>query len=192
MFKWRTGTSGLGAAVDLSINRVRNGMFACRLKAGSDGTTQALIFRELHFPVLSGMGLEVSFHIPATTDEMQFHFSLYDGDNFHDFRFIWSDTLNELQYRDENDNHVSFASGVNLSRATGLFHIAKLVIDAENKEYARLILDDTAYPLAGKTPSLTASAELPKLRARIEHHGRAGVNDVAHIGDVIITQNEPL
>ncbi len=190
--KWITGVSGTGAAVDLSFNRVRNGMLACRLKAGSDLTHQALIYRELPFPVLSGMGLEVSFQLPPATDEVQFQFPIWDGVNFHDFRFIWSDTLNELQYRDEDDNHVAFATGVDLSIVSSLFHIAKLVIDAENKEYARVILDDTAYPLAGKTPSLLASAELPKIRARIENHGRAGSNDVVYLGDVIITQNEPL
>ena len=192
LFKWSQGTAGTGAAVDLSFARARNGMLSCRLLAGSDGTRQALISRELHFPVLSGMGLEVSFEISSETDEVQFNFPLYDGVNFHDFRFIWSDALSELQYRDADANHVAFATGVDLSIAGGLFHIAKLVIDAENKEYARVIVDDTAYPLAGKTPYTIASAELPRIRARIENHGRAGSNDVVYLGDAIITQNEPL
>ena len=192
LLKWTPGMSGVGAAVDLSFREVRNGILACRLLAGSDANTQALIYRELHFPVLSGMGLEVSFQIPPATDEIQFQFPLWDGVDFHDFEFIWSDTLNELQYRDESDNHVAFATGVDLSISSGLFHIAKLVIDAEKKEYSRVILDDTAYPLPGKTPSITASATLPRLRVRIENRGRSGNNDVVYLGDVIVTQNEPL
>ncbi len=190
--KWVTGTAGTGAAADLSFSEVRNGMLSCRLLAGSDGTRQALIYRALSFPALSGMGLEVSFQIPPFTEEIQFLFSLYDGVNFNDFRVIWRDTDDDLQYRDSNGDHVTFQAGVDLSIWSSLFHVMKMVVDADAKTYVRVILDDQEYSLAGIAAEQSANATLPMLRPRIQNHGRAGANDVVYLGDVIVTQNEPL
>ena len=190
--KWTTATFGAGAAVDLSVARARNGLFSARLVAGSDGGQVGRLDKTVPFPVLSPMGAEVSFALQQNIDELEFVFDIYDGVDVTQYSITWSDTNNNLLYRDSNGDNQELASGVDLSMVLNLFHTLKLVVDMENKVYARLILDQTEYSLAGIAALAIADVTSAAVRIRVNLIGRVGSNDVIRVDDVIITQNEPL
>ncbi|KKK96081.1 hypothetical protein LCGC14_2666380 [marine sediment metagenome] len=190
LVKWATATFGTGAAVDLSLTKARNGLFAARLVAGSDGGLSARIDKTIPFPVLSPMGAEFSFQLQQNIDNLEFIFDLFDGVDVTQYLITWSDVANNLLYQDSAGVDQVFASDVSLSITDTLFHTMKLVVDMENKVYARLIIDNTTYLLTDIAALAIADVTTPAVRVRMNLIGRAGDNDLIYVDDVILTQNE--
>jgi len=191
--KWSTFAPADGGSVDLSTARARNGQYSARLVSDEGGAVGTRIDKTIPFPVASPMGAEFSFMLEQHIGWLELIFDIYDGDAATQYFVTWSDANDNLTYLDFECAPQVIASGVDLSMAVNLFHTMKLVVDMENHAYARLILNQTEYPLAGIAayvdPTDKTSAAL---RVRINVTGRAGENDVIRVDDVIITQNEPV
>jgi len=190
LLKWTTATFGTGAAVDLSVVRARNGLFAARLVAGSDGGQAARLDKTIPFPVVSPMGAEFSFMLQQNIDNLQFVFDLFDGVDVTQYLITWSDVNNNLLYQDSAGDNQVLASTIDLSQVVSLFHTIKLVVDMESSEYGRLILDQTSYSLSDIAGFVSADVTSPAVRIRINLIGRADSNDIIRVDDVILTQNE--
>ena len=188
--KWAANSNGAGGAADLSIVQARNGLYSARLLAGSDGDRNAFIERYAPYPVLSGFGVEFSFTQEASVDNVQLDIELFDGATVTSYIVRWDDVNNVLQYADDEGSFVTIASGVDLAIFTTLFHTVKLVVDAPNGVYNRLIVDDQQYSLAGIAAQSAVDLTLPRLFIGIMNTGLVGLNPTVYVDDVILTQNE--
>lgn len=190
--KWSTFAPADGGSVDLSTVRARNGQYSARLVADEGGAVGTRIDKTIPFPVESPMGAEFSFALQQNIGWLELVFDIYDGVRAAQYVITWSDTDNNLTYHDVEGDPQEIAAGVDLSMAVNLFHTMKLVVDMENHAYARLILNQTEYSLAGIAAWNDLDPTSAALRVRINMAGRAGENDVIRVDDVIITQNEPV
>lgn len=189
--KWLSYTSGTGASVAASDAKARNGAWSCKLTAGSDALQFAYIERDLAFPVLGKCGLEASFAFDTDLDRVILYMYLYDGTNRH-LPAVQYDYQNlKLQYRDSSQAWVDIKTDLELYAGGYPFWTWKLVVDWQEGEYQRLILNETEYDLEGIAYAKQADAVNPKMRVTLENKGYGGANGVVYVDDVIITQNEP-
>ncbi|KKL16409.1 hypothetical protein LCGC14_2495880 [marine sediment metagenome] len=189
--KWVTVTSGSGSAVDAATDRSRNGQNSVRLTPGTDLSKLATLRHDHAIPVFSLLGAEFSFSILLTVADLKLSMRTTDGAQVRTFAIRWRKTEKDLQYLDDNNIWVTFATDVVMSAGGSLFHTVKLVIDAVNGFYVRAIINDNEYSLVDIAPNTNPSAVAPFLRLDITDTGTGGGTERAWIDDVILTQNEP-
>ena len=189
--KWLLNFSGTGATIELTTDWARSGRYAASLVAADDGSSSSDITRRLPFPALSRLAFEYSFQLSGSIGLLETVIQVFDGTNRTIYGVRWRDTDNDLQYLDADGNYVTFATGVNLFNPNETHHTLKLVVNTEDKEYLRFILDDTEYSLADIGARVAVNSTSPYLLVQSLLVGRSGQNDYAYIDDAIITQNEP-
>jgi hypothetical protein len=187
---WLTDKAGAGSLVALSRATARHNGLSARLVGGTGAAAWAQIIFQGPRPVLAGLGVEYSFNPISTIGILTLLLYLYDGTNRTLYEVHWDDATNSLRYRDANWVLQTFATNVDLLADVALFHTWKLVVNAEDQEYARLILNGSTYDLSGIPARVTADSRFPSLSAVVTVNGRAGGTSTVYIDDVILTQNE--
>lgn len=188
--KWTKTFIGGAGAVDLSVERARTGAFSCRMRTSAGPAGGVQISRGTPALVPTTLGVEHSFHVPVAIEYLRLGVAAYDGAVVTLYEVRWRDSSDDLQYLDASYAWVTFATGVELGVLIRTFHTWKLVVDAEAKEYVHLLLDDSAYSLAGIAAYQEPAAVAPYYLTAITMAGRAGETDTVYVDDVILTQNE--
>ena len=171
--------------------RARNGRCGALLTAGSDGGKSAEIVHYSPFMVLGRFGFEFSFALGGIISALEQILHVYDGTNLTRYQVKWDDATNTLAYYRAGPGYTTFATGVDLSMQTTLFHTAKVVVDAVAGKYVRFILDDKEYDLSGISGRVIADSTLPVILVDALLEGNAGDNDTLYVDDAVLTQNEP-
>lgn len=190
--RWTATAFGTGAGVELSTARVRNGLLAALLTAGSDGGEAVQMRHTVAVPTLASLGCEVSFNPGSWILSFQLDINAYDGANLHAFGVRWVQASQELEYYDETYSWTPFATGVVLPADAETFTTMKLVADPDASEYTRLRFNATTYDMAGLSPVVVASGLPVAIAFQLRLNGRAANNDFVYVDDVILTQNEPV
>jgi hypothetical protein len=189
--KWSCAGNGSNYSADWSAAAARSGAFSIRLRPGDSVGNLMNMQRHLPYPKLSKLGLEWSFTYDAN---LQFHtctFAAYDGTNVKDGRLSYETSGGLWKYMDSAAAWQNMATGVTLYSALDCFHTVKLVIDFENSEYVRAILNSVEYDLANIAIRTAASSLYPHIVVTIVTYNGAGGTQQNYVDDVIITQNEP-
>jgi len=189
--RWSLTPVGVNSSVALSTSRARNGRSSMQLRPGDAINDSAEILHNHLFPVLSRIGFEASFSNGDTNMDLEFRLTLFDGVNV---RRYWINVRPALgiQYRNAAGAYVTVATfPLTLSGHATLFNTVKLVADAVNGRYHRLIFNETTYDLSAFTPETAASAQSPILRLQVVETTLAVTPTGAFIDDIILTQNEP-
>lgn len=189
--KWDTGSDGGGDSVALSSARARSGRLSALLTSGSGVGGYAQIFRGVNLPVLSGLGVELSFSVPVALETLVLQLHVLDGSRRYRFEVTYDDANNRLDRLHVGGGLTTVASGLVLAGWGRMFHTLKLVGNTLNGKYGRLILNDETYDLEGAVAYNGTDYGAPRLELTVTARGRDGYNDAVHIDDVIITQNEP-
>ena len=189
--KWDDFASGAGSSVALSTAAARNGRYSCLLTAGAAVDRYAQIQHFSPFFVLSRMGVEFSFRLPADIGHLRLTANMWDGVNNTRFSIKYDDAADTLYYEDSAGVYVSLATGLVLNTSATLFHTLKLVFDAATGMYVRAILNEDTYSLAGIAGPAAASATAPVFGVTIYLNGWALAASEAYVDDAILTQNEP-
>jgi len=206
--KWRTSfPGGAGGVIALSSEAARSGAFSCKMTCPDIG--YALIERYLGYPVLSNMGFEISFTIPAWPDDaslLVFGLVLDDGTDWMVAEVLWdmsdpdhrNHTLSigvpaPIIYEEFDKDFYNYYASPYLD--SPCFHTAKLVVDFVNRRYLRFILDHVTYDLSRYNISIITGGAVSvgvhmSPSFRIENNV-AGTNPFCYVDDAIITQNEP-
>jgi len=190
--KWETDSDGGGDSVGLSAARARSGWLSALLTSGSGDGRYAQIYRGVNLPVLSGLGVELSFSVPIAFEMLVLQLHILDGRRRYRFEVTYDDANNRLDRLNVGGGLTNVASGLVLAGWGRMFHTLKLVGDTKNGRYGRLILNDTKYDLEGAVAYNGTDYGAPRLELTVTLYGRSGYNDVVHIDDVIATQNEPV
>ncbi len=188
---WYTDDAGTGSFVALSRAIARHNGLSARLVAGAGAGAWAQIMFQGALAVPARLGVEHSFSFGSTIGGLVLVLYLYDGTNRTLYQVQWDDAANALRYRDADGSLVTFATSVDLMADVALFHTWKLVVNAEDQEYSRLILNAHTYDLSGIPARVTADSRYPSLSTVVNVNGRAGGTSSVYIDDVILTQNEP-
>ncbi len=189
--KWGVSLGGTGAAGALGTTRARNGRQSAKLTAGSDGAHSVGLAHDQAVPLVSLLGAELSFSLDGGTHQVALAQQVKTATGKYFFAVWWIQSTGVLQYEDSAGALVTFATGVNLGGGSTLFHTMKAVVDPATGQYVRVIVNATAYSLAGIPARVQAGSFMPLEEVSVTHIGRALFNDVIWVDDVILTQNEP-
>jgi hypothetical protein len=188
--KWLQVASGADSEVLLSGYTARDGAYSCKLKAGAAVNRAADIYRAVGYPVLSKLGLELSFALIATAPQLFVYFDLYDG-TYRTTASLWYvPSTDTLYYRDSAGNYQVLASSLALYEYAWWWHTLKLVVDFANTQYQRVIINDQTLSLAGVACQKTAQVSSPYLQVFIRARSEAVAEGICYVDNIIATQNE--
>lgn len=190
--KWVTNLSA-GGSIAISSERARHGSFSCKLTTDGDNFDYCQIQCPIEYPIESKLGLEVCWNRSDSGNLgfIEIYFDLYDGTNMWYSLVRWEKATGIWTYRDEDGNFTPLSPTVDYLEDELPFHHTKLVVDFVNKEYVRLIADNTIYDMAGLGLKYLVTNAAPMLQPRVKTYSNGGGAAVNYIDSMIITQNEP-
>lgn len=189
--KWIGWGWGDGNAQEWSSEAARSGDFSIKLTCGDDGLLQSAMSRYMPYPVLSRFGFEFSIHIDLVITEILLEAWVNLPGDWYQYTVRYDATIDTWQVQDENGVWQNLAPIIALGTLNTHFHTIKLVVDAVNFRYVRLIVDHLTYDLSIYGVLTGAAVVAPNLNVGIVVTGTAAVHADAYVDDVIFTQHEP-
>lgn len=177
----------------LSADTARNGGLSGKLVTGVLVNDQVSIERHLSYPVLSGVGFEMSLcHYEAGVARYEWRLVLYNPDlSTRRMEWRYYPATTDLQILDQAAGWQSLGLNIRLGRTFGLFHTFKMVADYLTNRYVRLIWDETTYDLSAYEMPLGGHAGDPYMSARFIIVTAVAFARTCYVDDAIFTQNEP-
>lgn len=188
---WRITLDGAGASVVWTPDYKLRGGFAMKLTAGSTLDRFARIERELAFPVISRLGVEVAFTEDDNLESVDFYITLYTGMVRIEWAFRYDHLLGQTYALTTDEDWVPIGPPVTVYTSDYLFSVSKLVVDPNRALYDKLIAGPATFPLDDIPALVTGDGTLPHLSFQGTIYSQALVNAIVYIDSVIITQNEP-
>lgn len=189
--QWFLGGSGTNYAVTQSSEFARNGAYSAQIRAGSSLGLSGYMIKQLPYPIIGKLGLEVSFDLNTLLNYFEVRFGLFDGTTLHEPRLRFTYSTGALAYRDSNADMIDLVTGLYLGNSGQLFETVKLVVDFKNESYLRVIYNSTAYDLSGIAYFEEPDAADPYIKISLFVGGATGQAAIAWVDDFIVTQNEP-
>lgn len=189
--KWEVSPSGTGASIALSSEAARNGGKSCAITTGDDIGDQSVLELSLSYTVLSKFGFEFSFTTNNNLEYIQLLFRITSGTHLHTYTVRYYLASDEVRIQNSDSAWVTIASNVDLLEYYYHFHTLKLVVDGENNQYVRLILNEVTYDLSDYAPTEAASDATPRLQITITAMNGTAANNTMYVDDAIVTHNEP-
>ncbi len=188
---WYEAGTGTDHDAYMSAESSRNGAFSCKLITGSGGYGTGKIVHLGSGLVHSKIGVEVSWTLKTTLDQLRLKFLYYDGETSYDYRIRWDKPSSKLLYYNADADFIAFTPARPLSYSDYLYHTLKFVMDLPNKKYNRVILDNIPYDLSAYSVRTDSTTAAPKYELTIATQVIADSNVASYVDDIIITQNEP-
>lgn len=188
---WVTDGVGAGTSVDLYTGIALTGAYSIRLIKGDGDGGISGIHRFIAPLVISKYGLEVGFTV--TEFLRYFTISLTIDLNTVPYmgRVRYDPGATALQYSDINGIWQPIDPAFTLLPIVGLFYKVKLIIDATDLTYTRVLINDLDYPFPpGVALDATSLAAPDYLRVDILASGPGDDRPPIYIDDVVVTQAE--
>ena len=190
LIRWQTDLTGVGAAVDVSTDRARNGKQSCKMTLGQGEGNDCLAYHRQPMPRDTGLGLEASVIIPYQTQKTSIALIRW-GDGYQKQGYLRYDlTTSELQLYAAVIGWTAFASGITLRHVDYYFHTFKIVVDFVNNKYIRAIVDHIEYDLSAYAVNAVADTQGARLRSELRGYNSDGENHDLYWDDIIVTRNE--
>jgi len=188
---WLRSGTGTGWSITQDAAHVRNGGFSAKLVCGSDGIREARFHKLLPYPILSNLGFEASFTMHADVEYIDFYLAIYDGTDLIEGRIRFDQDNSRLRYFSDTGFYVTIEDGLTLYEHNDMFNTIKFIVDFDNDEYIRVMLNERTWDLAGIRVETTGAVFAPHVACNIYARGLVATNTTVWVDDVIITQNEP-
>lgn len=189
--KWLKVEPGSGGVVDLSALRSRVGRYSMRILPEASGSmyTEAQHFHVL--PVVGRVGFESSWSRADGGLSPSMRYEFYSGSQLLEFGLRYDDPAGALQYLDDTEAWVTFATIGALFEGAQLFQTAKFVVDLDAAAYVRAILNDVEYDLSAAAGFVQANATSQRIVTVLQAEDLTGSQTALYVDSVILTQNEP-
>lgn len=189
---WIPETEKTGDLVELSSAYFRHIPYAVHLHTHGVEDCRATVERQIDFAYEKTIGLELSFLARASFEELLIDCYVQDGITGYTARIEVDNGDNVIRYA-TSPTAFTVIDNLDLSiRSSSGWHVLKLVLDAENLEYVRLVLDRDDYSLADIPMFEVATSYRDYLTVVISLVGETGSENDVWIDDVILTVGEPV
>ena len=186
-----TTPGGDDAEIVTSALWSRTSGYCCKLVAGKTTPYYALIYKTFPYPTLGSYGLELSFLLDTDLDRLDVELWIYDGAYQTIYLVRYDPDTDVVQIRTSSTSYPTVVTGVALSASVTIFHTLKFVVDAVERTYKRLILNNVEYDLSAYPGYAITNPVQAKMQVRVTNIGASGKNAVVYVDDLILTQNEP-
>lgn len=189
--KWAITLEGVGARIGLSSKTARNGGLCCEITTGPTTGDEEQMSRYLSFPVLSKMGLEVSFSFHSFVSPVSMRLHMDDGTVYTLGGLQYTPNTNTLEYFNSGGGWSTITTSLPLYLALQCFHTFKLVIDPATGYYVRAIVGPHLYDLSAYPLFVGAFFLHNFLGVTLSAEARRDANESMYVDSLIMTQNEP-
>jgi len=186
-----TGT-GVGYEVYLEAVGGRYQTAVVCLKTGNAANDLAGLNVAMHYPVLGGIGAEVSFVPHASMKDVRISVTLYVGDFTHWFYAAYKHTTGQVQIMDDTGAWVTIGTPGQQREGEHNYSTLKVVINAITDKYARVLFNNKVYSVSGVGPSLVIDPSAQLMRTWVLTYTNEAAATIVKLGHLIVTQNEPL
>ena len=188
---WAVSGAGTGHSEALSTTWGKTGSKSCALTAGEGAMGQARIYREFYIPIVGKIGIESSFTVDADTDYIQLEFYHYNGSGYKAGAIRYDVANTKIQYDSSAHSWTDLITSYELNTTTKQFNTWKMVLDLENAEYERILINDREVDMDGLGLYDTETGGTEHLRVSIRHDSADAAAKTIYIDNVILTINEP-
>lgn len=189
--RWSSVFSAPGDAPAIYTSTARSGLCSCRIQSPGTGVNPAYILHQEPLPVLSRLGLEMSFSFSKALGALTSSMAMYDGVNVHRASARYLPETEEVQVITTGYVWITIASGIVLDQAIHEFHTMKVVADYKTGKYIRLILNNQEWDATTTPITIAPTVLFPRLDLMLLVENPGPIELVEYADDVILTQNEP-
>ena len=189
--KWIVTLTGGRGSVVWDAEHPHHGGFSALLTTGNVTGDMTRVSRDFPVPVVSRLGCELSCTRDEYIDNIHLELLLYDGTYKHDVDIKWIEADERWQYYGSDGLWHDLEPTMFLPSANFIFNTIKVVADFTTGYLARLIANSTLYDLSSYQYRKTGSLLEPRLEIEFDITTKLDGEAAAHLGSVIITQNEP-
>lgn len=187
---WQQETYGTGADIVVSPSYPKSPPFCARLTAGSTDIHAAVISRYVAPHPLTTLGVEASIAFLSRFDHFIANIYYYTGTEYYQAAIQLDDDDRKIKYQDDAAAWQTLDDIPDLALTYGLYHSFKFTVDLENLKYIRCLFNENSYDMSTYGLYTFASTSGPYILVRLYFSGRSGENDICHIDNVILTQDE--
>lgn len=189
--KWTHESFAGGEGLAWSSIHARNGDFSAKLTTDDHTNDDAVMIATIPYPALSQIGFEFSFLRDSYLKQITIAIELETGADVVSAGATWTAATKTWTVTDKDGAVHNLTPTITLGIDYPMFFTVKLVADFINRNYIRLIINNTEFNLSGITLPVSAPGPSPKLQGFIVILTNS--NDVCslYVDDVIVTQNEP-
>jgi hypothetical protein len=181
-----------GYSVDWDGNYAKSGAFSCKLTTGPVAGNTVTIERYISVPVLSSLGMEVSFSYLKNWRYLNLEMQILDGIYAYLARIRLDYVNNKLQYFDSAAHYQDIPGGSYIcGEVPNEFDTLKFVADFTTAKYKRLISNNREFDLSEIDIRKYGQVETPLMYCSAVLTTNAAEAAIGYIDDIIITQNEP-
>ncbi len=192
------GLQGVTIGVDhgdsvgsLSTETALNGPVS--LKLDPRGAANAYVnWRRVSYPLNVGkVGAEFGFCIEEAPASIYFRLQYFNGTNRYPGKVIYYPDSGDWKILNDQGNEVTILAAEKIQTGGDSWHHVKIVIDTENLEYHRLLIDDHTPDVSAYDLQEVGSADLGVIGVKVEVAGSVAANAAGFLDCVIITRDEP-
>lgn len=187
---WEAGGSGVDWTVELSPLYHRTGGYSMKLSTGSTTGNTANIHGNLAILPTATVGLAALVSFDTPPGELHWYIDYRTGARRYEVQFKYDNAANALLVDDGTPAWHTAVDNLKVYEDAAHFHFIKLVIDADEGEYVRLLFDKQVADLRGYEIPNFADVGASRLYMKIELITDTDAHDIAYIDDVIVTVAE--
>lgn len=179
------------ARVELHTGHSRSGAYTVGLNAAPTVANRAVISTYAALPFSSLLGLEWTFSFTAYSWFVRGELMWANPINTWYAAVRYNHNLFFSEYLNAGGTYTQIPGSVRLVVADDAMHTIKMVVDMAAMQYVRVLIGEVVYDLRGIGVFATGFGTQSHLIVNIEHQVWAEGDQLAHIDNVILTQNEP-
>jgi hypothetical protein len=160
------------------------------LKTGNGEHDLAGIYKYFHYPVLGGVGTEISFRPASGLQELIAFVWLYDGAHFIDGEVRYNHEDGTIQVWKADATWVTIGTPGVQAEDLALYCTLKFTLDTVSGKYARVLFNSYRYPAGDYSPPVTPDLSDPQMSARVYAITGEEASVEVQIANFIVTQNE--
>lgn len=186
-----TDEDALGSSVTVSPLFTRYGGFSIKMARAANALAWTKI--ECFTPSLESgkIGVEIQFCAETYDPVVLLFISQYTGEQWLLWGLKWSSLTDKVYIGGETVGWVEIASGYDISQGYHSFHNVKLVVDVENENYERVLVNGVPLTIVEKAAKAVSSEIIPHVVAYVENYGGTVEANEVYLDYILITRNEP-
>lgn len=184
--------SGVGTNVYLSCSQVNHGGLCLVLKTGAAEGTMSQVEKAMRYPVLGGVGLEISFVPDTKTALVLLGILLYDGANQTGYTVGYDHATGKINVYDHLGAATLIGTPGLLRDTYSTYSQFKMVINCLTGKYMRAMINEHTYDASACGGDVIGSGTIKSMVIySMVTCGSGGYSEV-RVDNMIVTQNEPV
>jgi len=189
--EWVLSGNGVGNEQIIVPTPSLNGGYAVKLTAGAAVGTMAQAFTCVPAVPTGSVGAAAIFSLGTAPDRVELNIKYYTGARVHWYTVRWDLNTELLRVRTGLAAWTQVAANVTPYYDEHFFNYIKLVFDADEEYYTRLLLNELGPDVTACERYSIGDVTTARIEAWVQVYSDVVGNDIIYLDSMVITTNEP-